>query len=870
MTVEDRYELSAPNASGWVVLKFGGSSVASAENWPLIEARLRERQAAGLQVLVVHSALKGVSDALQAALHSAAMGNDDDGYIDAIESQHVTLGQALGVDAASVIGNDIDEVRQLIAGVRLIREITPRISARVMALGEIMATRVSHAFLSAGGLAIQWHDARALLTSTADVRERRHYLSASCSAEPQPALHEKLTKGVVNLTQGFIASDAQGDTVLLGRGGSDTSAAYFGAQLQANRVEIWTDVPGLFSADPGVVPAARLLKRLHYSEAQEIASAGGQVLHPRCVAPLWQHNIPMYVMCTSRPELPGTIIAETIGEVEPAVKAIVLRHGVTLLSMESVVMWQAVGFLAKVFEVFGQQRISAGLVSTSESSITVSLDEGDEGVDARALDQLVAALSELASVTVIRDCAAVSIVGRKIRTILAKLGPSFEVFAEHRLHLVSQAANDLNFTVVVDQAQGYRLIQQLHPAIMRSRTDDDTLGPSWESLQSDNEVTVDTKGSWWRAARAPLTALLAERTEAFVYDVETVRQRVDGLLSLNSVDRVFYAMKANSHRGILQHIHDRGVGFECVSPGELDLVLELFPDIDRDRILYTPNFCSRADYEYGFTLGVHVTLDNLYPLVEWPDTFCGQEIFVRVDPGQGRGHHEHVRTAGVHSKFGVPTFELATFADAANAVDCVVVGMHAHTGSGITNADNWRIVAEALADAASHFPNVRALDLGGGLGVPEKPGDASLDLAALDASLQDVRKAFPAFDIWLEPGRFLIAEAGVLLARVTQTKGKGDVQYVGVSTGMNSLIRPALYGAYHEIVNLTRLDETPDRLATVVGPVCETGDKLGTDRWLPECRDGDIILIANAGADGETMASRYNLREPAEGLLLSD
>ncbi len=148
--------------------------------------------------------------------------------------------------------------------------------------------------------------------------------------------------------------------------------------------------------------------------------------------------------------------------------------------------------------------------------------------------------------------------------------------------------------------------------------------------------------------------------------------------------------------------------------------------------------------------------------------------------------------------------------------------------------------------------------------MPEKSTDAPLDLDALDDSLNEFRKAFDRFELWLEPGRYLVAAAGVLLTRVTQTKGKGEVRYVGVNTGMNSLIRPALYGAWHEIVNLTRLDEPAVQLANVVGPICETGDTVGTERLLPECREGDVLLIANAGAYGASMSSRYNLRAPAD------
>ena len=141
-------------------------------------------------------------------------------------------------------------------------------------------------------------------------------------------------------------------------------------------------------------------------------------------------------------------------------------------------------------------------------------------------------------------------------------------------------------------------------------------------------------------------------------------------------------------------------------------------------------------------------------------------------------------------------------------------------------------------------------------------------MAAGWACRKNRRQQYPDKALWLEPGRFLVAEAGVLLARVTQTKGKGQVQYVGLATGMNSLIRPALYGAYHEIANLSRLGDTADQTMTVVGPICETGDTLGNDRLLPAAAAGDVMLIGNAGAYGYVMASHYNLREPAGELIL--
>jgi diaminopimelate decarboxylase/aspartate kinase len=222
-----------------------------------------------------------------------------------------------------------------------------------------------------------------------------------------------------------------------------------------------------------------------------------------------------------------------------------------------------------------------------------------------------------------------------------------------------------------------------------------------------------------------------------------------------------------------------------------------------------------------------------------------------------------VRTAGEHSKFGIPLFELDELARLSESLGVRIVGLHAHTGSGIFSVRNWIETAELLAGLRERFPDVRTLDLGGGLGVPERPGELPLDLAELNKALEAVRKAQPGLEVWLEPGRFIVAEAGVLLAQVTQLKGKGEFSYVGVATGMNSLIRPALYGSHHEIVNLTRLDEPATETCNIVGPICESGDQLGVDRLLPPTREGDILLIANAGAYGRAMSSNYNLRVPA-------
>jgi diaminopimelate decarboxylase/aspartate kinase len=870
---ESTTSLGAPQAvadSPWVVMKFGGSSVSTAENWRTIANLLQRRLDEGLQPLVVHSALQGVSNSLEEILTSAVNGDPSD-VLEEIRAQHYELAASLGLDGPSMLDDALRELGQLVAGVSLVREVSVRVRVRIMALGELMATQLGAAYLESQSLPVAWIDARDLLTSRS--RSNRQtanaYLSATCDFEPDINLQATLqSTGKIVLTQGFIARNKNGETVLLGRGGSDTSASYFAAKLQARRLEIWTDVPGMFTADPRVVPSARLLVALHYDEAQELASAGSAVLHPRCITPVRESGIPIFIRSTRAPEISGTVISSVTEEVEPQVKGICIRNGQTLISMDGVGMWHEVGFLAKAFAAFNDNGVSVDLVSTSETNVTVSVDTSDGMLSDDVEESLVDDLEKLCKVRVISNCSSVSLVGRKIRTIIPRLAAALEVFEEERIHLMSQAANDLNLSFVVDKQQGSRLVSKLHSIIIRKKGASTVFGSSWERLFAGDEAAVRTPDAWWMKKRAQLLKLADGQMNAYVYDRDSVTEVAKSLLNLKNVSRILYAVKANFNAELLKALGEAGVDFECVSPGEVEWLEQVFPDLDLGRILFTPNFAPRAEYEWALDKGLRVTLDNLYPLQAWPEIFRGKKLFIRVDPGQGRGHHEHVKTAGVHSKFGVPRFEVGELAKLVELAGAEVIGIHAHSGSGILDPDNWRSVAGELVLIAEQFPGVKTIDLGGGLGVPEKPGDRAFDLQRLDDTLAEIRETYPQFDLWLEPGRFLVARAGVLLTRCTQTKGKGEMRYVGVGTGMNSLIRPALYGSYHEIVNLSRADEPPSETVTVVGPICETGDRLGSDRLLPPTKEGDVILVANAGAYGYVMSSQYNRREVAREIVI--
>ncbi len=855
----------------WIVMKFGGTSVATLPRWQNIRELVASRRAEGARVLVVVSALTGITDALKQLCgegeqdkRKAAAGAIAQRHYDLLEHMQLALPDTLGARLADLAGLAAN-------GPAPRGELAWQ--AQVQAHGELMSSALGAAFLSHSGLPTQWLDARECLAAVAlpNQNERTRLLSAMVEAKPDPALNARLAAlGEVFITQGFIAREQHGRTVLLGRGGSDTSAAYFGALLKAQRVEIWTDVAGMFTANPRQVPGARLLQRLDYEEAQEIASTGAKVLHPRCLSPLRDPRVPLLIKDTNRPELDGTVIGPEVRAHAPSVKAISARKGITLVSMESVGMWQQVGFLADVFAQFKQHGLSVDLIGSAETNVTVSLDPTENLLDSDAIAALASDLAKVCRVKVIAPCAAITLVGRGMRSLLHTLSGVLAEFGQLRVHLITQSSNNLNLTFVVDEEVVDKLLPHLHDLLIAAgalRTDESALfGPSWQALYGGGEAP-DAAPAWWRGPQQQrLLELAAEATPRYVYHLPTVRQQARELKSLAAVDRLHYAVKANTHPAILAALAAEGFAFECVSPGELEAVAAIVPE--SVPLLFTPNFAPRRDYVSALATRATVTLDAMYPLERWGELFRGREIVLRVDLGRGLGHHEKVRTGGSGSKFGLPLDQLPTFLQLADAHGVTVRGLHAHLGSGVLDAAHWGEVYAQLASLAERIDSVAFLNIGGGLGVPSHPGEVRLDLAELDRVLREVKAAYPHYQLWMEPGRYLVADAGVLLARATQQKGKGAFRYLGLDTGMNSLIRPALYDAWHEIVNLSRLDEPATALYQVVGPICESGDVLGTDRRLPEAQEDDVILIAQAGAYGKVMSSHYNLRDEADEVVI--
>jgi diaminopimelate decarboxylase len=379
----------------------------------------------------------------------------------------------------------------------------------------------------------------------------------------------------------------------------------------------------------------------------------------------------------------------------------------------------------------------------------------------------------------------------------------------------------------------------------------------------------------WSAA--DLTELADEYgTPLYVTDLDRVRENARRLLAAFPDADVRYAVKAHTGRAVLETVRDAGLGAECASAGEVVRAL----DAGYDAVQYTAVNPPAEDLEtvldrwrdgadLTVVAGARDTVDRLR------ERGYDGRLAVRVNPGVGAGHHEKVTTGG-HAKFGVPYDRVPEILSGARA-DFDVVGIHAHAGSGIAGdqLDDHRELVARMGDLAREVGDLEFVDVGGGFGVPYHEDEPPLDL---DAVADATREALGDVDAQLaiEPGRYLVADAGVLLTRVNTVKpvdGDGSDETVpvvaGVDAGMTTLLRPAMYDAYHSIRNLTA--QRPERPVTVAGPVCETADLFCEERPIPSPRRGDLLAIGNAGAYGYEMASTYNSRpRPAEVVTEGD
>jgi diaminopimelate decarboxylase/aspartate kinase len=459
-------------------MKFGGTSVAGRSQWETVASLVRARQAEGWRVLLVCSAVAGVTNRLTALAGDPS----NDACLAELIAVHRSLGHELGVDERPWLARATNLLQECLDGLR--NEPGPASRAALLAAGEWLSTQIGSLYLRGQGLDATWVDAREALEALAEpeLSPARQWLSADCAAGPDAAL-ESLWSGLGSplITQGFIARSSNGRTALLGRGGSDTSAALLAGRLRSQRLEIWTDVPGLFSADPRLIPQARLLNEVDYAEALEMAASGARVVHPRCIRAAAETQTPMWIKDANRPAIEGTRIGTAAAG--SGIKTVTCQRGMAVMLLQNLDARRQVGFLAGVFDVFRRRGVSIDLVATSETTTTVALNKEANHLDRGELDSLAADLSPLCSVERFDDCVCVNLVGRGARTALSRLQPAMRHFDERPLLMVSQSANDLCLSLLVLAGDHEPLLEAAHAALIPPG-EAVGFGSSWESLQS--------------------------------------------------------------------------------------------------------------------------------------------------------------------------------------------------------------------------------------------------------------------------------------------------------------------------------------------------------------------------------------------------
>ncbi len=361
-------------------------------------------------------------------------------------------------------------------------------------------------------------------------------------------------------------------------------------------------------------------------------------------------------------------------------------------------------------------------------------------------------------------------------------------------------------------------------------------------------------------------------TPLYVYSAETILERLEIFHAAFAAlpHRILYAAKALSPVEILRLFKEEGTGLDAVSVQELELGLRAgFQPRD---ILFTPSFPAEADLDRAVELGARINIDSLGTLEKFGARHGHAPCCLRLKPSSGESESSETSARWYEeSKFGISTRELERAAKLVADGKLRVEGLHVHSSSVILDADVFIEAAKALFETAGRFPSLEYLDFGGGIKVPHREDDRVVDLRELAGRLEPVYRSFTQGygkepELWFEPGRFLVSEAGLLLARVTGLKKNGAELLAGVDTGFNHLLRPRLYGAWHEITNLSNPAGEPAEYR-IVGQLCEPDD-LAIARTLPEIREGDLLAFHNAGAYGASMASNYNSRpRPAEVLL---
>jgi aspartate kinase len=443
-----------------IVSKFGGTSVGDAEAIARTAEIIRGR--VSRQPVVVVSAMAGVTNDLLALAERAVAGELLTAMqsVEALRARHFAaaehlLDAASAADLCSEMSVMFDELASLAGALSVLGHLTPRSLDAIAATGELLSSQIVVAAYARLGLDAGLVDARQIIV-TDDVFTKAAPQPEAIAAAARDMILPLIREGKVPVLGGFVGATSNGITTTLGRGGSDYSAALVGAALDAEAIEIWTDVDGMLTADPRVVNGARLIEQIRFDEASELASFGAKVLHPSTIAPAVRRGIPVYVYNSMRPNGAGTMI--TFEAPRRPVSAIAGKRGTTVVKVRSTRMLLTHGFLRMIFEVFERHRTSVDVVATSEISVSLTVDQTER------LDAILVDLAALGDVSVERSRGIIAVVGAGLSDDTAAMATAMNALKGIKVHMLSLSATGINFTLIVDAEQVAPAMQRLHAA----------------------------------------------------------------------------------------------------------------------------------------------------------------------------------------------------------------------------------------------------------------------------------------------------------------------------------------------------------------------------------------------------------------------
>lgn len=705
---------------------------------------------------------------------------------------------------------------------------------RIIGYGEYFTVNILNRFLLNNGKKSIMIPSTKIIKSLEKNNDSKIYNNGPYIVEKY-IIEEELKNNDFIIVPGFSGIDCNENFCIMGRGGSDTTGSIIASSINASCYYIWTDVNGIYTIDPRINKQAQMIKNIDYSCAQELAAMGAKVIHPFSILPCKKNNIPIKIKNTFNKDSESTLINNLNDESK--IYSVTSQKNISYFKITSLDMWNNYGFVTRIFKIFSEMKIDVNIINTSQFTITTTTDCDNLLLLNNAKEELMKDYK----VELYHDLSIVSIVGNNIHQN-KNLDKIFKLVKNKPIIMTSYSSNDMTISFLIKEDNN-NLINQLHKNLFGYN--------EFNMIISENLKTIINN---------------LDDKPRYVYDFNIINRNLQNLFSLDTIDEYFYAVKANYNENILNYLKDK-INFETVSIEEIELVRKF----SNNKISFTPNFININSIIKAFEFeNVNVVIDNIQVIVDNPKVFKNKLIGLRLDLNCGHGHHNKVITQGDESKFGITFNELIKYNKFIKENNIIINGIHTHMGSGINDYHFYIDLMKNLQDFIfnvkmvdnTFFDKIEYVNIGGGFNIEMNFGMDTFNKKLMIEKNNLINIIDKKIKLRIEPGRYIVANSGYIVGKVTQIKTKNNTKFIGCNIGMNDIMRPALYNAIHPVSFINQTIEKCNEIVKVVGPVCESGDII-IDRLLIKniINIDDIIIIHNTGAYCESMSSNYNCRK---------